>query len=89
VVSKPARSIFSKLIGTAIALAAAVVAKKGVSIIWKALSGHQAPDLDDGDNGDSDGDASLAEIVAASVITGAVVALVRVLAVRAAARAMR
>ncbi|HEY5515816.1 MAG TPA: DUF4235 domain-containing protein [Pengzhenrongella sp.] len=86
-VSKPARSIFSKLIGTAIALAAAVVAKKGVSIIWKALSGHQAPDLDDGDNGD--GDASLAEIVAASVITGAVVALVRVLAVRAAARAMR
>lgn len=77
------QSTLSKLISTAIALAAALAAQKLVSGAWKALSGHQPPKADD------TGDAGLAEVAAAAVIIGAVVALVRVLAIRAAVRALR
>lgn len=83
-VDKSAQSTVSKLIGTAIALAAAFAAQQVVAGTWKALSGHRPPHADD-----DDGDAGLAEVVAAAVITGAVVALVRVLAIRGATRALR
>ena len=79
---KPTQPAVSKLIGTAIALAAAMAAQKSVSSIWKAMSGHNPPN-------DDDADAGLVEVAAAAVITGAIVALVRVLVIRAAARALR
>lgn len=79
---KSTQPTVSKLIGTAIALAAAMAAQKSVSSIWKAMSGHNPPN-------DDDADAGLVEVAAAAVITGAIVALVRVLVIRAAARALR
>ena len=79
---KPTQPAVSKLIGTAISLAAAMAAQKTVSSIWKATSGHNPPN-------DDDADAGLVEVAAAAVITGAIVALVRVLVIRAAARALR
>ena len=79
---KSAQSHLSKLIGTAIALAAAMAAQRTVSSLWKAMSGHTPPN-------DDDANAGLVEVAAAAVITGAIVALVRVLVIRAAARALR
>jgi len=81
-VDKSAQSHLSKLIGTAIALAAAMAAQRTVSSLWKAMSGHTPPN-------DDDANAGLVEVAAAAVITGAIVALVRVLVIRAAARALR
>jgi Protein of unknown function (DUF4235) len=81
-VDKSTQSHLSKLIGTAIALAAAMAAQRTVSSLWKAMSGHTPPN-------DDDANAGLVEVAAAAVITGAIVALVRVLVIRAAARALR
>lgn len=81
-VDKSTQSTMSKVFGTAIALAAAWAAQKVVSSAWKAASGHKPPKADD------DGDAGLAEVAAAAVITGVIVALVRVLATRGAVRAL-
>lgn len=80
---KSTQTTVSKLFGTVMALAAALVAQKIVASAWKAASGHKPPKADD------DGDAGLAEVAAAAAITGAVVALVRVLATRGAARTLR
>ncbi|MGV8968733.1 MAG: DUF4235 domain-containing protein [Cellulomonas sp.] len=74
------QSAKSNLVGTVLALIGAVVAQKAVSFIWKSASGHQPPD--------SESDAGLGEVAAAAIVTGAVMALVRVLAVRGARRAM-
>lgn len=80
---KSTQSTVSKLIGAVLALAAAWFAQKAVAGAWKAASGHKPPKADD------DGDAGLAEVAAAAAITGAIVALVRVLATRGAVRALR
>lgn len=82
-VDKSTQSTVSKLFGTAVALAAAWAAQKVVASAWQAASGHKPPKAED------DGDASLAEVAAAAAITGAVVALVRVLATRGAVRTLR
>lgn len=79
--STSTQSTVSKLIGTAIALVGAIAAKKAVSFLWKAASGHQPPDGDDTS-------ASLREAAAAAVVTGALIALVRVLAARGTMRAL-
>jgi len=80
---KSTQTTVSKIFGTVMALAAAFVAQKIVASAWKAASGHKPPKADDDD------DAGLAEVAAAAAITGAVVALVRVLATRGAARTLR
>ena len=80
---KSTQSTVSKLFGAVVALAAAWAAQKIVASAWKAASGHKPPKADD------DGDAGLAEVAAAAAITGAVVALVRVLATRGAVRTLR
>ena len=81
---KSTQTTVSKIFGTVMALAAAFVAQKLVASAWKAASGHKPPKADDDDD-----DAGLAEVAAAAAITGAVVALVRVLATRGAARTLR
>ena len=81
---KSTRSSISKLIGTAAALAAAMLAQKTVGALWKSFTGHPLPSPED-----ETGEAGLLEIAAAAVISGAVVALVRVLAIRGAAHALR
>ncbi|WP_242511389.1 DUF4235 domain-containing protein [Pengzhenrongella frigida] len=75
------QSTKSKLIGTAVALVGAMAVQKAVSFVWTAMSGHRPPP-------DDDTSAGLGEIAAAAVITGAAMALVRVLAVRGARRAI-
>ncbi|NMR20070.1 DUF4235 domain-containing protein [Cellulomonas fimi] len=82
-VDTPSQSTQSKLIGAVVALGAAWVAQKIVSTAWQAASGHQPPKADD------EGDARFAEVAGAAVITGAVIALVRVLATRGAAKMLR
>lgn len=74
------QSAKSNLVGTALALIGAIVAQRAVSFLWKSASGHRPPD--------SESDAALGEVAAAAVVTGAIMALVRVLAVRGARRVM-
>ena len=76
---KKQQTFVAKLIGTAAALAAAFVAQQIITQAWKAKTGHKPPKPDD------EGDAGLAELVAATAVTGAIVAVARVLATRGAA----
>jgi len=80
VANRLTQSAKSNLVGTALTLIGAVVAQKAVSFLWKSASGHRPPD--------SESDAGLGEVAAAAIVTGAVMALVRVLAVRGARRAI-
>ncbi|MEZ0447662.1 DUF4235 domain-containing protein [Cellulomonas sp. ICMP 17802] len=73
-------SIVAKLIGAGAALAAAFVVNQVLSQAWKAKTGHKPPKADD------QGDAGLAEVIAAAALTGALVAMARVLATRGTAR---
>jgi hypothetical protein len=77
---KQSQSIVAKLVGAGVALAAAVVVQKVLAQAWKVKTGHEPPAADD------QGDAGLSEIVAAAALTGALVAISRVLATRGTAR---
>ena len=78
--TKKTKSTVATITGGATALAATWVAHKAVGTAWKAILGHEPPDAED------EGDARFAEVAVAAVITGAVVALVRVLATRGTAK---
>ena len=73
-------SFAAKVVGAAAALAAAWVAQKVITQVWKARTGHKPPAADD------EGDSGLAELVAATAVTGALVAVSRVLATRGAVK---
>jgi len=73
-----------KATGTVAALAAAWVVQRAISAVWKATRGHDIPSATDATT-----DEAVGEVVAAAVITGAVGALVRVLATRGGAKAAR
>ena len=74
------QSMTAKLAGLGIALVAAWAAQQLISAAWKGAVGHKPPKPED------PGDARMGEVALAAVITGAVVALSRVLATRGAAR---
>jgi hypothetical protein len=76
---KQQQTFIAKLVGTAAALAAAFVAQQVINQAWKAKTGHKPPKPDDED------DSGLAELVAATAVTGAFIAVARVLATRGAA----
>ena len=76
---KPNSSILAKLIGAAAALVAAWLVQHTISTVWQHSTGHEPPRADD------DGDAGLSEVVIAAAVTGALVAISRVLATRGAA----
>jgi len=80
VADQPIPSIVAKIVGVVVAIAAAWAVQKAVSASWQSASGHKPPKADD------QGDAGLTEVVAAAAITGALVALSRVLATRGTAR---
>jgi hypothetical protein len=80
VVDKSTQSTVSKVVGLLVAGGAAWVAKKAVSTVWRATTGHVPPKAED------DGSAGLAEVAIAAAITGAIAALTRVLATRGTAR---
>ena len=77
---KQSQSIVAKLVGTGTALAAAFVVQQVLNQAWKAKTGHKPPKPDD------PGESGLAEIIAAAALTGALVAMSRVLATRGTAR---
>lgn len=78
--AKKTKSTIATITGGVTALASTWVAHKAVSTIWKAVAGHEPPSAED------ESDARFAEVAIAAVFTGAVVALVRVLATRGTAK---
>lgn len=74
-------SKIAKVVGLGAALGAAWVASKLIDGLWRAALGHNVPKPED--EGD---DVRFAEVAAAAVISGAVVALFRVMATRGAAK---
>lgn len=74
------QSTLAKVTGLIVAGAVAWAAQKAVGAAWKAAVGHQPPKPED------DEDSRLGEVVLAAAITGAVVALSRVLATRGTAK---
>lgn len=71
------QSTIAKITGLVVAGAVAWLAGKAVDTAWKAASGHKPPKPED-----DDPDIRLSEVVAASAISAAVVALARVYATR-------
>ena len=57
---KQTQSIVAKIIGAGAAFVAALVVQKVLALAWKAKTGHKPPAADD------QGDAGLAEVVAAA-----------------------
>jgi len=80
VADQPTTPIVAKIAGAVVAIAAAWAVQKAINASWKAASGHKPPKADD------QGDAGLAEVAAAAALTGALVALSRVLTMRGTAR---
>ena len=77
------QSMAAKAIGIAVALGSAWVAQQAISRVWQATLGHKPPHADD------EGDARFGEVAVAATITGALVALARVLATRGAAKLIK
>ncbi|MCL2467266.1 MAG: DUF4235 domain-containing protein [Micrococcales bacterium] len=73
-----------KVAGALAAVGAAAIAQKLISAAWKAARGRKPPTVDDVDEG-----AGMVEVVVAAAVTGALVAVVRVLATRSAVHATR
>lgn len=73
-------SLVAKLAGVVATLAAAWLAQRLIDLVWTRALGHKPPKPED------ESDARFAEIAAAAAITGAGVALSRVLATRGAAK---
>lgn len=76
-------TMVAKAIGLGVALAAAWVAQQMVNGLWRVSVGHKPPKAAD------EGDHRFSEVLLAATITGAVVALSRVLATRGAAKLIR
>lgn len=77
------QSLVAKLVGLGVALVAAWAAQQLITGAWKVALGHKPPKPED------EGDVRFGEIAVAAAITGAVVALSRVLATRGAAKLLR
>lgn len=75
------KSMVAKIVGMGVTLGAAWVAHKVVESAWEKTRGHKPPAPDS-----TDEDINFSEVALAAVITGAVVALSRVLATRGAAK---
>ncbi len=73
-------NMIAKAAGIGAALAAAWLAQKLLASVWKAATGHTPPKPED------EGDVRFAEIAAAAAISGAIVALFRVVATRGATK---
>lgn len=74
----------ARAVGLAVALGASWLASRLIDGLWTATRGHKPPKAED----ESD-DVAFTEIAVAAVITGAVVALARVLAARGTAKLLR
>ncbi|MGC5614894.1 DUF4235 domain-containing protein [Georgenia sp. Z1491] len=70
-----------KIVSTGAGVVAGIAANKILSKGWVAVTGHEPPEIVDGDDS-----VSLVEIVVFTAVSGAVVGLVRQLAMRQAAK---
>lgn len=70
----------AKGVGLAVALGSAWVAQQVIGQVWKVAFGHKPP------KPENPGDSRFGEIALAATVTGAIVALARVLATRGMAR---
>jgi len=77
---KPKPSFLAKLIGAVATLAAAWLVQRIITSLWKARTGHKPPTAEEAEG------AKLPEVVIAAAVTGALVAISRVLATRGAAK---
>ncbi len=75
-------SVAAKVVGVVTALAAAWLAQRVIDVVWRRALGHKPPKPED------ESDARFGEIAAAATVTGAAIALSRVLATRGAAKFM-
>lgn len=78
-----AEDMLIRATGAIAALAAAWVVQRAISAVWKTAMGHDVPTGKDAEN------ETVSEVVAAAVITGALGALARQLAMRGGAKAAR
>lgn len=76
-------SLAAKVVGGLVALAAAWLAQKLIDRSWQQVTGHRAPKPED------EGDSRLTEILVATAVSGAVIAMARVLATRGTAKLIR
>ncbi len=74
------QTMIAKVAGIGAAFAAAWLAQKLLASAWKAATGHTTPKPED------EGDVRFAEIAIATALSGAIVAVVRVVATRGAAK---
>ena len=72
-----------KGVGALAALAAAWVAQKAISAVWRQIMGHDVP------TGTDDTENAMSELVDAAVVTGAIGTVVRVLATRGGTKVAR
>lgn len=82
-VSDKKESVAAKIIGGVAALVAAWAVQKLIDKSWERATGHAAPKPED------EGDTRLSEIVVATALSGALVAIARVLATRGTAKIIR
>lgn len=75
------QSMTAKIVGAGVALAAAWLVQKLIDQAWQRTRGHKPPPADS-----TAEDIRFGEVAAAAAITGAAVALSRVLATRGAAK---
>ena len=75
------QSMIAKIVGAGVALAAAWVVQKVIDQAWEKAKGHKPPQADS-----TAEDVKFSEVALAAVITGAAVALSRVLATRGTAK---
>lgn len=76
-------SVPAKIVGGIAALVAAWAVQKLIDKSWQRVTGHSAPKPED------EGDNRFSEIVAATAVSGALVAIARVLATRGTAKFIR
>ena len=76
-------SVIAKVVGVVGALGAAWLAQQLIDQLWRRVLGHKPPRPED------EGDARFGEVLAAATVTGALVALTRVVATRGMAKVLR
>ena len=77
------QTLIAKLVGIGAALVAAWAAQQLINALWTRGLGHRPPKPED------EGEVRFAEIAIAATVTGAIIALARVLATRGAAKFLR
>lgn len=77
---KQQQSMTAKIVGGLVALGTAWAAQKIIDTSWRSVTGHTPPAAED------EGDSRWSEILVATAVSGAVIAIARALAARGTAK---